>query len=52
MAEPLDEGDGKMFYAMATKNGVQYRVGDGVYLLPDAFSFRLVPLFWGEDVLR
>lgn len=41
-----------MFYAMATKNGVQYRVGDGVYLLPDAFSFRLVPLFWGEDVLR
>lgn len=42
MAEPLEEGDGKMFYAMATKNGVQYRVGDGVYLLPEAFSFRLV----------
>ncbi|OXB52588.1 hypothetical protein ASZ78_016903, partial [Callipepla squamata] len=39
VAEPLEEGDGKMFYAMATKNGVQYRVGDGVYLLPEAFSF-------------
>ncbi|KFV19038.1 DNA (cytosine-5)-methyltransferase 1, partial [Tauraco erythrolophus] len=24
------------------ENGVQYRVGDGVYLLPEAFSFRLV----------
>ena len=42
VAEPLEEGDGKMFYAVATKNGVQYRVGDGVYLLPEAFSFRLV----------
>ncbi|KAI1229640.1 hypothetical protein IHE44_0010972, partial [Lamprotornis superbus] len=40
VAEPLEEADGKMFYAVATKNGVQYRVGDGVYLLPDAFSFR------------
>ncbi|NWY51511.1 DNMT1 methyltransferase, partial [Chionis minor] len=43
VAEPLEEGDGKMFYAMATKNGVQYRVGDGVYLLPDAFSFSMKP---------
>lgn len=42
VAEPLEEGEGKMFYAVATKNGVQYRVGDGVYLLPEAFSFRLV----------
>lgn len=42
VAEPLEEADGKMFYAVATKNGVQYRVGDGVYLLPDAFSFRWV----------
>ncbi|NXC91930.1 DNMT1 methyltransferase, partial [Cercotrichas coryphoeus] len=39
VAEPLEEADGKMFYAAATKNGVQYRLGDGVYLLPDAFSF-------------
>ncbi|NWQ72356.1 DNMT1 methyltransferase, partial [Neopipo cinnamomea] len=39
VAEPLEEADGKMFYGVATKNGVQYRVGDGVYLLPDAFSF-------------
>uniref|UniRef100_A0A8C4UIS5 DNA (cytosine-5)-methyltransferase n=1 Tax=Falco tinnunculus TaxID=100819 RepID=A0A8C4UIS5_FALTI len=43
VAEPLEEGDGKMFYAMATKNGVQYRVGDGVYLLPEAFSFSMKP---------
>ncbi|NXT02327.1 DNMT1 methyltransferase, partial [Jacana jacana] len=43
VAEPLEEGDGKMFYTMATKNGVQYRVGDGVYLLPDAFSFSVKP---------
>ncbi|NWI18500.1 DNMT1 methyltransferase, partial [Crypturellus soui] len=43
VAEPLEEGDGKMFYAVATKNGVQYRVGDGVYLLPDAFSFSMKP---------
>uniref|UniRef100_A0A8C3GW16 DNA (cytosine-5)-methyltransferase n=1 Tax=Corvus moneduloides TaxID=1196302 RepID=A0A8C3GW16_CORMO len=43
VAEPLEEGDGKMFYAVATKNGVQYRVGDGVYLLPDAFSFSVKP---------
>lgn len=56
VAEPLEEADGKMFYAVATKNGVQYRVGDGVYLLPDAFSFRcgfgmafgnFLGIFWG-----
>lgn len=41
-AEPQEELDGKMFYGIASKNGVQYRVGDGVYLLPDAFSFRWV----------
>lgn len=40
--EPQEESEGKMFYGMATKNGVQYRVGDGVFLLPDAFPFRLV----------
>ncbi|NXY86783.1 DNMT1 methyltransferase, partial [Alcedo cyanopectus] len=43
VAEPLEEGDGKMFYGMATKNGVQYRLGDGVYLLPEAFSFSMKP---------
>lgn len=47
VAEALEEGDGKMFYAVATKNGVQYRVGDGVYLLPDAFSFRWA---WGSPL--
>ncbi|NXO85266.1 DNMT1 methyltransferase, partial [Sitta europaea] len=30
VAEPLEEADGKMFYGVATKNGVQYRLGDGV----------------------
>uniref|UniRef100_A0A803TQR8 DNA (cytosine-5)-methyltransferase n=1 Tax=Anolis carolinensis TaxID=28377 RepID=A0A803TQR8_ANOCA len=39
--EPQEESEGKMFYSMAMKNGVQYRVGDGVFLLPDAFSFSL-----------
>lgn len=42
VGEPLEEADGKVFYGVATKNGVQFRVGDGVYLLPDAFSFRWV----------
>ncbi|KAM6475712.1 DNA (cytosine-5)-methyltransferase 1 [Liasis olivaceus] len=39
--EPQEESEGKMFYSMATKNGVQYRVGDGVFLLPEAFQFSL-----------
>ncbi|XP_061469720.1 DNA (cytosine-5)-methyltransferase 1 isoform X4 [Rhineura floridana] len=39
--ELQEESEGKMFYSMATKNGVQYRVGDGVFLLPDAFPFSL-----------
>ncbi|XP_054859328.1 DNA (cytosine-5)-methyltransferase 1 isoform X2 [Eublepharis macularius] len=39
--EPQEESEGKMYYGVATKNGVQYRVGDGVFLLPDSFSFSL-----------
>uniref|UniRef100_A0A8D2KUZ8 DNA (cytosine-5)-methyltransferase n=1 Tax=Varanus komodoensis TaxID=61221 RepID=A0A8D2KUZ8_VARKO len=39
--EPQEESEGKLFYGVAMKNGVQYRVGDGVFLLPDAFSFSL-----------
>ncbi|XP_062975632.1 DNA (cytosine-5)-methyltransferase 1 isoform X2 [Elgaria multicarinata webbii] len=39
--EPQEESEAKMFYGMATKNGVQYRVGDGVFLPPDAFPFSL-----------
>lgn len=31
---------GKVCYNMATKNGTQYKIGDGVLLLPDAFMFR------------
>lgn len=42
VSESQEESEGKMFYSMATKNGVQYRLGDGVFLLPDAFQFRLV----------
>lgn len=42
VSESQEESEGKMFYSMATKNGVQYRLGDGVFLLPDAFHFRLV----------
>uniref|UniRef100_A0AAY4B461 DNA (cytosine-5)-methyltransferase n=1 Tax=Denticeps clupeoides TaxID=299321 RepID=A0AAY4B461_9TELE len=37
--EPLEEGDSKTYYALACLKGEQYRVGDGVYLLPDKFSF-------------
>ncbi|NXP70768.1 DNMT1 methyltransferase, partial [Ramphastos sulfuratus] len=43
VGEALAEADGKMFYSLATKNGIQYRVGDGVYLLPEAFSFSVKP---------
>ncbi|XP_034290201.1 DNA (cytosine-5)-methyltransferase 1 [Pantherophis guttatus] len=41
VSESQEESEGKMFYSMATKNGVQYRLGDGVFLLPDAFHFSL-----------
>lgn len=35
-----DEGsDSKAFYALATLKGEQFRVGDSVYLPPDAFNF-------------
>ncbi|XP_078007936.1 DNA (cytosine-5)-methyltransferase 1-like [Phascolarctos cinereus] len=36
--EPLEEVDDKIFYGLAMKNGVQYRRGDGVFLLPGAFE--------------
>lgn len=40
MFEPVDEEDGaKALYALACFKGEQFRVGDGVYLLPDCFSF-------------
>lgn len=32
--------DSKTFYALACLKGDQYRVGDSVYLLPEAFDFR------------
>ncbi|RXN04401.1 DNA (cytosine-5)-methyltransferase 1-like protein [Labeo rohita] len=39
--EPLEdeESDSKVFYGMATLKGEQYRVGDSVYLPPEAFNF-------------
>ncbi|XP_074058265.1 DNA (cytosine-5)-methyltransferase 1-like [Macrotis lagotis] len=39
VSEPLQEVNGKIFYNMAMKNDVQYRRGDGVFLLPQAFGF-------------
>ncbi|KAM4889230.1 DNA (cytosine-5)-methyltransferase 1 [Thomomys bottae] len=39
--EQVDELDHKFFYSSATKNGVVYRVGDGVYLPPEAFPFNI-----------
>uniref|UniRef100_A0A7N4NX89 Cytosine-specific methyltransferase n=1 Tax=Sarcophilus harrisii TaxID=9305 RepID=A0A7N4NX89_SARHA len=41
--EPLAEVDDKIFYNLAMKKGVQYRKGDGVFLLPDAFGFLIKP---------
>ncbi|XP_012889489.1 PREDICTED: DNA (cytosine-5)-methyltransferase 1 isoform X1 [Dipodomys ordii] len=39
--EQVDELDNRFFYSSATKNGVVYRVGDGVYLPPEAFAFNI-----------
>lgn len=39
--EPLEEADSRFFYNLATKDGVVYRLGDGVYLPPEAFSFNI-----------
>lgn len=40
--EPLvdEDNDTKALYALACFNGEQFRVGDSVYLPPDAFNFR------------
>uniref|UniRef100_A0A4W4H127 DNA (cytosine-5)-methyltransferase 1 n=1 Tax=Electrophorus electricus TaxID=8005 RepID=A0A4W4H127_ELEEL len=34
-----EESDSKVFYSLACLKGVQYRVGDSVYLPPEAFNF-------------
>uniref|UniRef100_A0A452QSK7 DNA (cytosine-5)-methyltransferase 1 n=1 Tax=Ursus americanus TaxID=9643 RepID=A0A452QSK7_URSAM len=39
--EQIEDLDTRVLYSSATKNGVQYRVGDGVYLLPEAFTFNI-----------
>ncbi|VTJ54110.1 Hypothetical predicted protein [Marmota monax] len=39
--EQLVDLDSKILYSSATKNGILYRVGDGVYLLPEAFTFNI-----------
>lgn len=36
----LEDQDGRVLYSGATKNGIQYRVGDCVYLPPEAFTFK------------
>lgn len=40
--EPLadKDNDSKALYALACFKGAQYKVGDGVYLPPEAFGFR------------
>lgn len=40
VVEQVEDIDGRLFYGSASKDGVQYRVGDGVYLLPEAFTFK------------
>lgn len=39
--EPLEdeESDSKVFYGLASLKGEQYKVGDSVYLPPEAFNF-------------
>lgn len=39
--EPLEkeDNDSKALYALACFKGEQFRVGDSVYLPPDAFNF-------------
>nr|XP_023408217.1 DNA (cytosine-5)-methyltransferase 1 isoform X3 [Loxodonta africana] len=39
--EQLEDLDNRVLYSSATKNGIQYRVGDGVYLPPEAFTFNI-----------
>ncbi|XP_035299384.1 DNA (cytosine-5)-methyltransferase 1 isoform X5 [Cricetulus griseus] len=39
--EQLDEVDGRLYCSSITKNGVVYRIGDSVYLPPEAFTFNL-----------
>lgn len=38
--EQLEDLDSRILYSSATKNGILYRVGDSVYLPPDAFTFK------------
>lgn len=40
--EPLEneDSDSKALYALACFKGEQFRVGDSVYMPPEAFSFR------------
>ncbi|XP_077833397.1 DNA (cytosine-5)-methyltransferase 1 isoform X3 [Macaca mulatta] len=39
--EQLEDLDSRVLYYSATKNGIPYRVGDGVYLPPEAFTFNI-----------
>lgn len=41
ITEQLKDLDGRVLYSSATKNDIQYRVGDGVYLLPKAFTLNI-----------
>lgn len=40
--EPLPDkdSDSKVLYAMACFKGLQFKVGDSVYMPPDTFNFR------------
>lgn len=42
VSEPLldEDSDSKALYALACYKGEQFKVGDSVYLPPDAFNFR------------
>lgn len=38
--EQIEEVDGRVYCSSITKNGVVYRLGDSVYLPPEAFTFK------------
>ena len=44
LGDKLDKEEGsKLYYSSVSQHGVQYKVGDSVFLMPDAFNFSIKP---------
>ena len=39
--EQLEDLDSQVLYSSASKNSIQYQVGNGMHLLPEAFTFNI-----------